>query len=232
VRRWRVPAAIAAEIERIRSLRLEALRRQWRLMFGRAPPAGLSKDLLGRMITARLQERAFGGLDRDSLRFLQSLARQERLPRRQLKPRTILRSRVPRPAPYRHERPRRLNLQAHSPPKNENRQYLEPVVSPADQWSAGTTLARVILIPQCRLFACKLRIARLRRTATTAPPAGAAMTADQIRRVFGALFRAVAMRRAARNFETFCGVGRDSSSGWDQPEQASRGAARRALTAK
>jgi hypothetical protein len=89
-RRWREPAAIAAEIDRIRSLRLDALRRQWRLVFGRVPPAGLSKDLLGRMIAARLQERAFGGLDRDSLRFLESLARHERLPRRQLKPGTVL----------------------------------------------------------------------------------------------------------------------------------------------
>ena len=89
-RRWREPAAIAAEIDRIRSLRLDALRRQWRLVFGRVPPAGLSKDLLGRMIAARLQERAFGGLDRDSLRFLESLARHERSPRRQLKPGTVL----------------------------------------------------------------------------------------------------------------------------------------------
>ena len=89
-RRWREPAAIAAEIDRIRSLRLDALRRQWRLVFGRMPPAGLSKDLLGRMIAARLQERAFGGLDRDSLRFLESLARHERPPRRQLKPGTVL----------------------------------------------------------------------------------------------------------------------------------------------
>jgi hypothetical protein len=86
----REPAAIAAEIDRIRSLRLDALRRQWRLVFGRVPPAGLSKDLLGRMIAARLQERAFGGLDRDSLRFLQSLVRLERPPRRQLKPGTVL----------------------------------------------------------------------------------------------------------------------------------------------
>jgi Protein of unknown function (DUF2924) len=90
VRRWREPAAIAAEIERIRSLQLDALRRHWRLVFGRAAPSGLSKDLLGRMIAARLQERAFGSLDRDSLRFLQSLARQERLPRRQLKTGTVL----------------------------------------------------------------------------------------------------------------------------------------------
>ena len=89
-RRWREPAAIAAEIDRIRSLQIDALRRQWRLMFGRVPPAGLSKDLLGRMIAARLQERAFGGLDRDSLRFLESLAQHDRPSPRQLKPGTVL----------------------------------------------------------------------------------------------------------------------------------------------
>jgi hypothetical protein len=89
-RRWPEPAAIAAEIDRIRSLPLDALRRQWRLVFGRVPPAGLSKGLLGHMIAARLQERAFGGLDRDSLRFLESLARHERPSRRQLKPGTVL----------------------------------------------------------------------------------------------------------------------------------------------
>ena len=89
-RRWRGPAAIAAEIERVRSLRLDALRRQWRRVFGRVPPAGLSNDLLGRMIAARLQERAFGGLDRDSLRFLERLARHQRPPRRRLKPGTVL----------------------------------------------------------------------------------------------------------------------------------------------
>jgi hypothetical protein len=38
--------------------------------FGRKPPAGLSKDLLGRMIAMRIQEQAFGGLDRDSLTLL------------------------------------------------------------------------------------------------------------------------------------------------------------------
>jgi hypothetical protein len=89
-RRLRDSAGIAAEIARIRSLRLDALRRHWRMVFGRTPPAGLGKDILGRMIAGRLQERAFGGLDRESLRFLESLARQQPPPRRQLKPGTVL----------------------------------------------------------------------------------------------------------------------------------------------
>jgi hypothetical protein len=84
------PAAIEAEITHLRSLALDALRRRWRVMFGRTAPAALSKDLLGRMIADRLQERAFGGLDRESLRVLDGLARHGGSPRRQLKPGTVL----------------------------------------------------------------------------------------------------------------------------------------------
>src|SRR2546421_1104063 len=86
---WTDPAAIAAEIARIRSLPLDALRRRWRVMFGRTPPAALSKDLLGRMMACRLQEQGFGSLDRESLRFLGGFGRPG-APPRQLKPRTVL----------------------------------------------------------------------------------------------------------------------------------------------
>ena len=84
------PAEIEAEIAHLRSLALDALRRRWRVVFGRTPPAALSKDLLGRMIAWRLQEQAFGGLDRESLKFLDSLARHGGSPRGQLKPGTVL----------------------------------------------------------------------------------------------------------------------------------------------
>src|SRR5947207_3481735 len=84
------PAAIEAEIARLRSLALDALRHRWRVVFGRTPPAGLSKDLLGRMIAWRLQEQAFGGLDRESRTFLDGLARHRCSPRRRLKPGTVL----------------------------------------------------------------------------------------------------------------------------------------------
>jgi hypothetical protein len=59
-------------------------------VFGCKPPAGLSKDLLGRMIAMRLQEQAFGGLDRESLTFLGGLARRVVPQRRDLKPGTVL----------------------------------------------------------------------------------------------------------------------------------------------
>ena len=83
-------AAIAAEIAHIRALAPEALRRRWRVEFGRKPPAGLSRDLLGRMIAMRIQEQAFGGLDRESLTVLDNLARRGVSPRRHLKPGTVL----------------------------------------------------------------------------------------------------------------------------------------------
>jgi hypothetical protein len=59
-------------------------------VFGRTPPAALTKDLLGRMIAFHMQERAFGGLDRESLRLLDGFARHTGLPRRHLKPGTVL----------------------------------------------------------------------------------------------------------------------------------------------
>jgi Protein of unknown function (DUF2924) len=83
-------AAIEAEIAHLRSLALDALRRRWRAVFGRTPPAALSKDLLGRMIAWRLQEQVFGGLDRESLSFLDGLARHGGSSRRRLKPGTVL----------------------------------------------------------------------------------------------------------------------------------------------
>src|SRR5271170_1979445 len=83
-------AAIAAEIADVRSLAPEALRRRWRAEFGRKPATGLSRDLLGRMIAMRIQEQAFGGLDRESLTFLDGLARRGVSPRCRLKPGTVL----------------------------------------------------------------------------------------------------------------------------------------------
>src|SRR5258707_162141 len=88
--RWTDPAAIEAEIARIQSLPLDALRRRWRLMFGRTPPAALSKDLLGRMVACRLPEQAFGSLDLGSLRSWEGLARHGGSRRRQLKPGRVL----------------------------------------------------------------------------------------------------------------------------------------------
>jgi len=87
------PAAIEAEVDRIRSLGGVALRQRWRLMFGRPPPAGLTRDIIARMIAYRIQEEAFGALDRDTIKLLDRLAHGEKAGtelNRRLKPGTVL----------------------------------------------------------------------------------------------------------------------------------------------
>ncbi len=71
-------AAIEAEVDHVRSLGIEALRQRWRLMFGAVPPKGLTKDIIARMIAYRIQEEAFGGLDRETAKLLDRLARGEK----------------------------------------------------------------------------------------------------------------------------------------------------------
>src|SRR5947208_6457939 len=86
------PAPIEAEVDQIRRLGIDALRTRWRHMFGATPPPSVGKDILGRMIAYRIQEEAFGGLDRATIRLLDSLARGEKPKEfnRRLKPGTVL----------------------------------------------------------------------------------------------------------------------------------------------
>ncbi len=60
------------------SLGIDALRARWRMVFGAVPPKGLSKDMIGRMIAYRIQVEAFDGLDRETVRLLDRLARGEK----------------------------------------------------------------------------------------------------------------------------------------------------------
>jgi hypothetical protein len=87
------PTAIEAEIDLIRSLGLDGLRSRWRMTFGFPPPAALTKDLIARMIAYRLQEEAFGGLDRATVKLLDAYARGDKVRTelmRRLKPGTVL----------------------------------------------------------------------------------------------------------------------------------------------
>ncbi len=86
---------LAAELARLEYLSLVKLREAWRRLYQTPPPARLSRDLLRRGIAYRLQERAFGGLSRSSLRRLQPGSDEtshggERPPRVSLKPGTQL----------------------------------------------------------------------------------------------------------------------------------------------
>jgi Protein of unknown function (DUF2924) len=85
--------AVEAEIDRVRSLGLDALRALWRTTLRSSPPPALTKDLVARFICWHIQEQAIGGLDPDTAKLLDSLARGDKPgtdgPRR-LKPGTVL----------------------------------------------------------------------------------------------------------------------------------------------
>ncbi len=61
---------IATEIARLEALTNFELRAEWRRLHGMQPPKCLSRDLLLRGITYKIQERAFGGLSKSLLRKL------------------------------------------------------------------------------------------------------------------------------------------------------------------
>ena len=69
------PNEVAAEIQRIRLLGVDEVRALYRTTFRSAPPKALTKDLVARMIAYRIQEQAFGGLDRATLKLLDAYAR-------------------------------------------------------------------------------------------------------------------------------------------------------------
>ena len=87
---------IAAEILRLESLALDRLREEWRRLHQTPPPKRLSRDLLLRGITYKMQENTFGGLSKAILRKLQTsvpsevLSAKKRRPRPSFKPGTRL----------------------------------------------------------------------------------------------------------------------------------------------
>src|ERR1700757_545258 len=85
--------AVEAEIDRIRSLGLDELRRLWRATFRASPPPGFTKDLIARFLCWHIQEQAFGSLAPQTAKHLPGLARGDRSQRdrpRRLKPGTLL----------------------------------------------------------------------------------------------------------------------------------------------
>jgi hypothetical protein len=61
---------IAAELARLEALTNFELRREWRRLHHVQPPKSLSRDLLLRGITYKIQERSLGGLSKSILRKL------------------------------------------------------------------------------------------------------------------------------------------------------------------
>jgi Protein of unknown function (DUF2924) len=64
---------IAVELARLAESTIFELRGEWRRLHRMPPPMRLSRELLVRAITYKLQERALGGLSKSILRKLESL---------------------------------------------------------------------------------------------------------------------------------------------------------------
>ncbi len=79
---------IAAEIIRLERLPLDHLRDEWRRLHQTPPPKRLSRDILLRGITYKLQENALGGLSKANQRSLQSSGFAETSPGKKLRPRS------------------------------------------------------------------------------------------------------------------------------------------------
>ena len=65
---------IGAELSRLEGLTNFELRSEWRRLHSMQPPKTLSRDLLLRGITYKIQERAFGGIPKSVLRKLSDAA--------------------------------------------------------------------------------------------------------------------------------------------------------------
>ena len=68
-------ATVAAEISRLQTLKRDSLRALWCGTFKREMPKGLTHDLLVRTLCWQIQEKAFGGHDRATLRILAGYAK-------------------------------------------------------------------------------------------------------------------------------------------------------------
>lgn len=83
--------AIEAEIDRIRSLGLDELRTLWRTTLRTSAPPAFTKDLMARFICWHIQEQAHGGVDANTAKLLDGLARgDKRGVDRRLKPGSVL----------------------------------------------------------------------------------------------------------------------------------------------
>ena len=74
-----------AELARISSLTIDQLRGEWRERMGLDPPPALSKDLLARAHSHRLQEKVLGGISPLQRRALDALAKGDQAPRQRVK---------------------------------------------------------------------------------------------------------------------------------------------------
>lgn len=65
--------AVEAELERLPKMPIVDLRRQYRALLSTEPPKAFGPDLLRRSIAHRIQEQAYGGLDKAGRKLLRQL---------------------------------------------------------------------------------------------------------------------------------------------------------------
>ena len=68
-------SAVEADVARIQTMSKYELTVLWRQTFQTHPPQGFTKGLIARYLAYHIQEKAFGGLDRETKNFLDALAR-------------------------------------------------------------------------------------------------------------------------------------------------------------
>ena len=67
--------AVSQQVAGLSELSISDLKAFWRRQYQVPVPKGMSRDLLTRFIAHRIQEQAFGGLSKSTLRRLETLAR-------------------------------------------------------------------------------------------------------------------------------------------------------------
>src|SRR5262249_43176424 len=68
------PQTLEVEIAALRDLDLIGLRERWQKLYGRPAPAHLPAYLLSRILAYKIQADALGGLDHETVRFLDAVA--------------------------------------------------------------------------------------------------------------------------------------------------------------
>ena len=79
-----------AELVRISSLTIDQLRGEWQERMGLDFPPALTKDLLARALSHRLQEKVLGGISPRQRRALDALAKGDEAPRQRIKVGSVL----------------------------------------------------------------------------------------------------------------------------------------------
>jgi len=70
-----IAKGIKSEEEALKAMPLQGLKKEWRRLLRSVPPPGLSRDLMIRAITFKLQEQLHGGLSQSNKRKLRTLTK-------------------------------------------------------------------------------------------------------------------------------------------------------------